>query len=98
MSIVNGGYAKVTKYMYEIGYVCVSDPGVTVGAAYCDYAYCTTRREAVARTAKPGWRVTRVVADDSMSEQQLDQAREALFGIAPPITHSPVDWSRLDLY
>lgn len=88
MSIVNGGYAKVRKQIFEIS-LSVYENDVYVGAMV-DFQYVLTRREAIAYSlrAHPTAKLAGVFDEMEMSPGMLEQAREWLFQPRPSTTPS----------
>lgn len=76
MAIVNGGYAKITKRVYEIEF---RDPD---GCSWGDYAYAASRREACSIVGRDkrneGGKIVNVISEDDMHPAQREQALDWL--------------------
>lgn len=76
MTIVNGGYAKITKRIYEV------ELRGEDGCSWGDYAYAASRREACSivgrdkRNARG--KIVNVVCEDDMYPAQKEQAEDWL--------------------
>lgn len=72
MAIVNGGYAKITKRVYEIEFRGAD------GCSWGDYTLASSRREACSIAGRnkrnEGGKIANVVAQDDMYPSQLEQA------------------------
>lgn len=72
MAIVNGGYAKITKRVYEVE---LRDAD---GRSWGDYAHAASRREACAIVGRDkrneGGKIVNVIAEDDMYTAQREQA------------------------
>lgn len=73
MSIINGGYAKITKRVYEVEFRSLEN-----GASWGDYAYAASRNEACSIVGRDkrneGGKIVNVVAEDDMYPAQREQA------------------------
>lgn len=77
MSIINGGYAKITKRVYEIEF-----RSLETGCSWGDYAYAASRREACSIAGRDkcneGGKIVNVIAEDNMYPAQREQALDWL--------------------
>jgi hypothetical protein len=76
MAVLNGGYAKITKQVFEIGFRDEE------GCAWVDYAKASNVREAMSLVARDkrngGAKIVRVVSEKEMAPAQKAQAMDWL--------------------